>query len=109
MKKLFFLLLTPLAVCAADLRTNLTLVCNYDPVALWGTTINFYGSSNITVPTSNWVQVASVYQGTQTVVQVFPGSYWYVARATNLIGVSDFSNVARQPVPPSSDFLLQLK
>jgi hypothetical protein len=109
MKKLLLLLLSPLAVYAADLRTNLTLVCDYDPVKLSNTTIVFYSTTNLTLPLSNWTQFAAVYEGTSTPIPVFPHHRWFVARATNVTGVGDFSNTALQPVPPQSGVLLQLK
>lgn len=97
------------------LRSNVTLYWNYDPLLL--TNISFYikGSSDVTVPLSNWTMMASVIgtsnapTPTNVTINLAPQQKFMFCVASNFWGESNPSNVASTPPPPRSDVSLGVR
>lgn len=101
----FALLALPLS---AQLKSNLNFTVTY-PVSATGVTFYVYGSTNVAVPVDQWPML---YTATTTnfirPCQLGP-TWFFSAKASNEIGLSDFSMVAPVQAGPRSDSSLSAK
>lgn len=90
-------------VAAPALKTKVVFSWDYPTAELTNTTFLVWHSTDIAIPLTNWTLVASVPGSNSVTLQTVPGAHFYVCQASNLWGVSDFSNVVSTPPAPHND------
>jgi hypothetical protein len=115
MKTILVLMLSACGLLADSLRTNVTLIWNYDVTQLTNTTFILRGTNQLGSAAASWPIMATVTgqtnrpTATNLVIDLQPQAFFFVCQASNLWGLSDPSNVASTPAPPRSDFSLGVK
>lgn len=94
----------------AQTPESVTVEWTYPPSELQGTTFYVSSSTNIAVPLTNWVVLASVANTNKVAIQMLPELRYFAIRGSNSFwGLGNFSSVTNTPSPARSDALLSVR